>query len=175
MWYSSLFVLENLLRKLHNKTLDDKDFSLNSYCVTKTVLSVYRSSHIMAMYKKLQVQKLSTNFGDAVKVMNLPLRPAAEGEVRVKNHFAGVNAGDIMHSSPSFCMKEIPFDIGLEGCGLVDDVGVGVESFSVGQPVLYMGWSGYSEYIYAKPEELTPLPTLKPQFLGAAITGKITR
>ena len=115
------------MRKLHNKTLDDKDLSLNEFYVTKTIPSVYRPSHIMAMYKKLQVQKLSTNFGDAVKIMNLPLRPAAEGEVRVKNHFAGVNAGDVMHSSPSFCMKATPFDIGLEGCGLVDDVGVGVK------------------------------------------------
>ena len=127
----------------------------------------------MSTFKKLQVQKLTSDFEDATKVIEVPLVAAAAGEFRVKNYYAGVNATDInITAGRYFTDGKLPFDIGFEGCGLIDEVGPGAEGFKVGQPVMYFGGSGYSEYLYAKPEQLVPIPELKPEFLATLVTGK---
>ena len=128
----------------------------------------------MASFKKLQVHKLSSNFGEATAVVQAPLVSPAAGEVRVKNHFAGVNATDVNITAGRYLTDEkVPFDIGFEGCGIVDEVGAGVDSLKKGQAVLYLGSGGYSEYLYAKPEQLIPVPEAKPEFLGAIVNGKV--
>ena len=128
----------------------------------------------MASFKKLQVQKLSSNFAEATAVVEAPLVSPAAGEVRVKNHFAGVNATDVNITAGRYLADaKVPFDIGFEGCGIVDEVGPGVDSLKKGQPVLYLGSAGYSEYLYATPEQLIPVPDLKPEFLGTIVNGKV--
>ena len=131
------------------------------------------SNFMMATFKKLQVIKLSSDFNEATTVNEVPLIPTTTGKIRIKNYYAGVNASDInITAGRYFTDGKVPFDVGFEGCGLIDEVAPGVEGFKVGQPVLYFGTSGYSEYIYAKPEEIIPIPELKPEFLATLVTGK---
>jgi hypothetical protein len=125
-------------------------------------------------FKKLQVKELSSDLDRATTVNEAPLVAAASGEVRVKNLYAGVNATDVnMSAGRYFVDGKIPFDIGLEGCGIIDEVGEEVDFLKKGQAVLYMGTSGYSQYIYAKPEQLVLIPEAKPEFLATMVNGKL--
>ena len=129
---------------------------------------------MMASFKKLQVHKLSSNFAEATAVVEAPLVSPAPGQVRIKNHFAGVNATDVNISAGRyFTDGKVPYDIGFEGCGIIDEVGSGVDSLKKGQSVLYLGSGGYSEYLYAQPEQLIPVPEVKPDYLGTVVNGKI--
>lgn len=127
----------------------------------------------MTTYKKLHVHKLSADFAEATGVVEVPLIPPSKGQVRIKNYFAGVNATDInITSGRYFTDGKVPFDIGLESCGIIDAVGEGVDEAKVGQPVLYLGAGGYSEYLYVSDiKSLIPIPELKPQYLAALVTG----
>jgi hypothetical protein len=127
----------------------------------------------MSTFRKLQVQKLTADFLAATKVVKVPLVSPATGQVRVKNCFAGVNASDVnITAGRYFTDGKVPFDVGFEGCGVVDQVSSGASDFEVGQPVLYFGGSGYAEYIYAQPQELVPIPEVNPKFIAALVTGK---
>jgi NADPH-dependent curcumin reductase CurA len=53
----------------------------------------------------------------------------------------------------------------------VEALGDGVTGFKVGDNVLYLGGKGYAEYIYAGPQELIPVPALKPELIATLITG----
>ena len=139
----------------------------------------------MATFKKVQVVKLTADFGAATEVKKQPLVPP-EGEVRIKNLFAGVNATDINITAGrcfeismlevstkyrEFTDDKVPFDIGFEALGVIDALGSGVTGFNVGQNVLYMGSKGFSEVIYAKVEELVPVPDPRPEFIATLICG----
>ncbi len=66
-------------------------------------------------FKKLSVIKLSRNFGEATKVVEVPLNPPDDNQVLLKNIYAGVNAPDILVTAGShFTDGKIPFDVGLE-------------------------------------------------------------
>ena len=61
--------------------------------------------------------------------------PAA-GEVRVRNAAVGVNFIDIYHRTGLYPLA-LPSGLGLEGAGVVEAVGEGVEEFAVGDRVAY--------------------------------------
>jgi len=66
-------------------------------------------------FKKLSVVKLSANFAEATKVVEVPLTPPKDDEVLFKNIYAGVNATDInITAGRYFTDGKLPFDIGLE-------------------------------------------------------------
>lgn len=67
------------------------------------------------VFRKLQVFKITPSFREAVKLVEVPLDPPKQDEIRVKNIFAGVNASDInMTAARYFTDGIIPFDIGME-------------------------------------------------------------
>lgn len=131
-------------------------------------------------FKKLQVFTLSSDFAKATKIVDTPLREPKDDEVLVKNHYAGINATDINISAGRyFTDGKVPFDVGFEGLGVVQSIGSKVNDsiaeeqlkLKVGQPVLYFGSSGFSEYIYANAPQLIPVPALNPQFLSILVNG----
>ena len=68
-------------------------------------------------FKKVSVVKLSANFREATKIVEVPLTPPSEGQVLVKNLYAGVNAPDpIVSSGRLFTDGKVPFDVGVEVC-----------------------------------------------------------
>lgn len=124
-------------------------------------------------FKKVQVVKLTSDFGAATEIKEVPIVPPAVGEIRVRNSFAGVNATDINISAGRyFTDGKVPFDVGFEGLGVIDAIGSDVTGgFTVGQNVLYIGSKGFSEVIYAKPEELVPAPDLRPEYIATLVCG----
>lgn len=109
-------------------------------------------------YSKLRVFETSSDFAAATKVVQVPLVLPGAGRIRVRNHFCGVNASDVNIAAGGV----VPFDIGGEGLGVVDEVGEGVECarFKVGQNVLYFGRAAYSEYIVSPRCEMFEMFTI---------------
>ena len=105
------------------------------------------------LYRKLQVFTKTSNFKDAVRVVEVPLVDPPADKIRIRQIYAGVNATDInITAARYFTDGKIPFDIGLEAIGLVDAIGSAVDAtqqFKIGQPVLVYGSAGtdgFAEY-----------------------------
>ena len=71
----------------------------------------------------------------------------ADGEVRLRHTFVGVNFADhAMRQGIYFMVPDLPAIIGLEGAGVIEELGPGVSGFEVGQRVAYVGALGsYAE------------------------------
>lgn len=107
-------------------------------------------------------------------MVEVPLVDPNENQVRIRNIYAGVNATDInITAARYFSDGNIPFDIGLEALGIVDKVGANVDSFKQGDAVLAFPPkpSTFSEYLYVSPQELIPIPEMKPEFLVSLVNG----
>ncbi|CAG2162885.1 unnamed protein product, partial [Oppiella nova] len=130
-------------------------------------------------FQKLSVIKKTSNFREAVKVVSVPLVAPGDDQVLIKNIYAGVNATDVNVTASRYNPNaELPFDVGLEGLGVIEAVGKNVTTHKVGQNVMTFDVNlgvnpprAYSEYLYVKPEEVIPIPSLKPEFLGLLIAG----
>lgn len=134
--------------------------------------SLLQTTRKMSTFKKVQVVKLTSDFRAATELKEEPIVSPGADEVRVKNSFAGVNATDINISAGRyFTDGKVPFDVGFEGLGVIDAVGSSVTGFSVGQNVLYIGSRGFSEVIYAKAEELVPVPDQRPEYIATLVGG----
>ena len=67
----------------------------------------------------------------------LPQGSPGAGEVRLRHRAVGVNFIDIYHRSGLYPPASVPFTPGIEGAGVVEAVGEGVQGFSVGDRVAY--------------------------------------
>jgi NADPH:quinone reductase len=80
-------------------------------------------------------------FGDA-HVLNLESaevgRPGP-GELRIRHTFVGLNYIDVYFRTGAYKPPGLPFVPGMEGAGIVEDVGEGVDDFVVGDRVAYAG------------------------------------
>jgi len=86
------------------------------------------------------------------------LLPAA-GEVLVRVHVAGVNFADTLMTRGKYVTpSNLPETPGLEGSGIVAEVGTGVEPGWVGRRVGFMGRRTYAEYTIVPATALIPLP-----------------
>ncbi|CAG2117518.1 unnamed protein product, partial [Medioppia subpectinata] len=106
---------------------------------------------------------------EAVKVVTEPLVPPLDHQILVKTVYAGVNATDVL-------TYDIPHGAGYEALGVVEAVGKHISDFTIGQTVLFLfgddlNLRAYAEYIYAKSEELTPVPSLKPEFIALPVNA----
>ncbi|PON24523.1 KR domain-containing protein [Trichoderma gamsii] len=63
-------------------------------------------------------------------------KPLAEGEVRVKTKAVGLNFRDVLIALG--VLDNSTREVGLEGCGIVSEVGPGVSKVAVGDRVIYM-------------------------------------
>jgi NADPH2:quinone reductase len=82
-----------------------------------------------------------------------------EGQVRLKHTAIGVNYLDIYHRSGAHKIEGLPKAIGMEGAGVVTEVGPGVDDLKVGDRVCYHALMGsYSEERLAPAARLIPIP-----------------
>ena len=72
-------------------------------------------------YKKLSVNKGSTDFKKAVSVVDVPLEPPKDDQILIKNIYAGVNANDVGIIANDSDRK-VPFNIGIEVWKLFSDL-----------------------------------------------------
>jgi NADPH2:quinone reductase len=83
---------------------------------------------------------------DQLRLVRRPLAPPATGELRVRHHAIGVNFLDIYYRTGLYPLP-LPGVLGVEGAGVVEAVGDGVEDVSVGDRIAYAGapLGGYAE------------------------------
>jgi NADPH2:quinone reductase len=88
----------------------------------------------------------------------IPVPEPKAGEARVKIEAIGVNYIDIYQRTGLYPL-ETPFTLGMEGAGIVDQVGEGVTEVSKGARVAYaMILGSYAEYAIVPAAKLAPLP-----------------
>ncbi|GFQ72535.1 prostaglandin reductase 3 [Trichonephila clavata] len=124
--------------------------------------------------KRLMVQKLTTNFRDAVTIETTEMCNPKNGEVCIKNKYVGINATDInMTKGRYFVSGEVPFGVGLEGVGEIVEVGEGVEHLKVGQSVTFLNprCDTYAEYVCIPALHCFPVPESDPKYLSLLVSG----
>ena len=95
---------------------------------------------------------------DVLKFSDYELPPVGPGQVRVKLHAAGVNFIDIYQRSGKYPV-DLPWTPGLEGAGVIEEIGEGVKEFKVGDRVAYTSVPGFMPYtILCCAVKLIPLP-----------------
>ncbi|HEX5342944.1 MAG TPA: zinc-binding dehydrogenase, partial [Duganella sp.] len=89
-----------------------------------------------------------------------PALPApAAGEVRLRHEAIGVNFVDTMFRSGAF-RAPLPLDMGVEGAGVIEQVGPGVSGFAVGDRVAYFfSFGAYADQRLIEARHLIKLPT----------------
>ena len=80
-------------------------------------------------------------------------------QARVRHTAIGVNYLDIYHRSGAHKIDNLPVPIGMEGAGVVTEVGPGVDDLKVGDRVCYHALMGsYTEERLAPAARLIPIP-----------------
>ena len=82
------------------------------------------------------------------------------GEVRLRQTAVGLNFIDTYHRSGSYPVGALPSGIGMEGAGIVEEVGEGVDDMKSGDRVAYAGGplGGYAEERNIPAARLVSLP-----------------
>lgn len=94
---------------------------------------------------------------------------AAEGEALIRIEAAGVNFIDLNQRSGAYPVS-LPFTPGLEGAGVIESVGPGVQGASPGDRVAFAGVPGaYGECIAIEAARLVPVPDDVSTELAAAV------
>ena len=125
------------------------------------------------LFNKLQVVKLSSNFREATKLVQVPIPKPEAGSVLIKNLYAGVNASDVNISAGRYWTDgNLPFDVGFEGLGSIEEVGSDV-TLQKDQAVLFWrsGSGAYSGYALADAKSVLPVPDVKPEYLLSLACG----
>ncbi|KFM61023.1 Zinc-binding alcohol dehydrogenase domain-containing protein 2, partial [Stegodyphus mimosarum] len=125
-------------------------------------------------YKKLVVQKLTSNFREAVTIETVNICHPKKGEICIKNKYVGINATDVNITKGRYFVEgKVPFDIGFEGVGEVVEVGEEVENFKIGQNVAYMSskLGAYAEYLCVPAAGVFPIPEAKPDYVVLLVSG----
>jgi len=87
-----------------------------------------------------------------------PVPALADGQVLIRNEFAGLNFIDTYYRSGLY-KQDPPFISGQEGAGRVVAVSSSVTDFSVGDQVLYMKLGAYCEYTAVPASDVVKLPS----------------
>jgi len=91
-----------------------------------------------------------------VKTMRDP-RPPGPGQALVRQTASGLNFIDTYHRTGLYPVK-LPFVPGSEGAGVVEAVGDGVETISVGDRVAYLGSGTYATHYTGPAATMVKLP-----------------
>ncbi|REE83892.1 NADPH:quinone reductase-like Zn-dependent oxidoreductase [Paenibacillus taihuensis] len=115
-----------------------------------------------------------TEYGgpEKLKVVEEPLRPVQRDEVLVRVLSAGVALADVMRREGKYPgSPRVPFTPGYDAVGVVEELGEDVSYVRKGErvAVFYNGTGGYAAYVYAKSDELYPVPDQLDASLAVAI------
>jgi NADPH2:quinone reductase len=88
---------------------------------------------------------------------DLPLPSPGPGQVLVEVRAAGVNLFDTQLRSGLY-KRDLPLTLGLEGAGIVEDIGAGVADIAVGDRVAFIFAAGsYATHTLAPADRVVPL------------------
>ena len=105
-----------------------------------------------------------THFGDAdgLQIVDMPLPQPGTGEVRVRVLASSLNYTDVLirkHLYPQTAARHVPFVMGYDVVGEIDELGAFVEDFSIGERVADMTVVGSNaDYRILRASDLTRVP-----------------
>ena len=107
--------------------------------------------------KTVKIEKFGSP--DVLKVVNVEIGKPQSNEVLIKNLSIGINYIDIYHRTGLYPIP-LPSGIGLEACGVIEEVGPEVKLFKVGDRVSHasMPIGAYSEKHIMPENKLVPVP-----------------
>jgi NADPH:quinone reductase len=104
---------------------------------------------------------------ETLTVVNVSAPRPGPGEVAVDVSAAGVNFLDIYYRT-GYYQKPLPFTPGVEGCGVITALGLGVSGLAVGDRVGWVLHTGaYAEQMVILAERVVPVPAALPDDLVA--------
>ena len=128
--------------------------------------------NLPAKFRKLEVINPGPDFRKATRIAEVDMPALKDGEILIRNRFAGVNASDPVFSSGGYGHTQTPFDIGIESGGEVVAVGGGVVAPQVGDQVLAYGFGGgYAEYRVIEAAQAIPVPEASASATSILIAG----
>lgn len=90
------------------------------------------------MSKKAQVIRIDEyGSSEVMRFVEIDLPEPKAGEVQIQQYAVGINYLDTYNREGVFPVPELPWGLGVEGAGVIVDVGEGVENFSIGDRVTY--------------------------------------
>jgi NADPH2:quinone reductase len=96
---------------------------------------------------------------EVLRLDDVPLPEPAEGEIRVRLAYTGLNFIDVYHRTGFYPFGPLPAVPGGEGAGVVDAVGPGVAGVEVGDKVSFWDAKGtYAEAVVLPAARAVPLP-----------------
>jgi NADPH:quinone reductase len=101
---------------------------------------------------------------EALEMLDWPVPQPGPGEARVKLAVAGVNFMDVYMRSGQYAKSKtyatpLPLLLGMEGAGVVDAVGPGVQDFRPGDRVAYcISRGAYAQFAVVPAWKLVPVP-----------------
>ena len=109
--------------------------------------------------KAIQIQ----DYGgpEVLETVEVPIPHPGKDQVQIQIHAAGVNPADWKMRAgyyKQFRQVPMPWIPGLEGAGVVTEVGPGVTQFKVGQAVFGVFSGAYAEYAIAPVSDIQPKP-----------------
>ncbi len=96
---------------------------------------------------------------DNMKWEDVNLGAPGEGQVRVKHNAVGLNYIDVYQRTGLYDIGSLPTTLGMEGAGVIVEVGAGVNDFAAGDRVAYaMALGAYSEERLMSTDRLVKIP-----------------
>lgn len=123
------------------------------------------------------IEMEQTGGPDTLHLAERDLAAPDPGEVRLRQAAVGVNFVDIYHRTGLYPLPAWPAVPGIEGAGIVEAVGEGVEALKAGDRVAYMGLpvGGYAEARLMPAERLIRLPdAISLEIASAAMARGVT-
>ena len=113
--------------------------------------------------KNLRVVVSQHGGPEVLHMVEEDLPEPGRGEARVKVLAAGVSAYDLMHRRSGLLpgTPKVPFTLGLDVVGVVDELGEGAEGVEVGQTIAagpHSEGGGYAEFVCLQVDELVQVP-----------------
>lgn len=107
---------------------------------------------------------------EVLRLEELELAAPARGEARLRQLAMGLNFIDVYHRSGSYPPPTYPFTPGLEGAGVVEELGPGVEHLRVGDRVAYAAPppGAYAAHRNVAADKLVRLPPQLDERIAAA-------
>jgi NADPH:quinone reductase-like Zn-dependent oxidoreductase len=111
---------------------------------------------------------------DVLELTDLPRPEPAPTEVLVRVAAAGVNPVDWKTRASGGCLGAPPFTVGWDIAGVVEEIGIGVTRFAVGDRVFGMPCfpheaAAYAEFVAARSRQLVRIPDSLSDIEAAAI------
>src|SRR3954469_8247973 len=109
------------------------------------------------MPKAIVVER--TGGPEVLQLRDVPVAEPGPGEVRIRQRALGVNFIDVYYRAGLYKVGSLPFVPGMEGAGVIEAVGAGVEDLRPQQRVAYPAVLGaYAEERVLPADKVVALP-----------------